>query len=107
MKTKQEILKECYKNSPYGSLNTLYAVEAMEIYANQSRWISVDERLPEVKKGDIRVWIINVLVGNKKEVQEAYIYNDVDSKQLCIDGFKSYCIRNEYTHWQELPKNPE
>ena len=88
-KTAVEILREKL-NEPM-RYNTMQKVlEAMEEYANQSKWISVKDRLPESQ--------INVIVFNQR-AQIACI--DVDGR--CFVGTNQIF---GVTHWQPLPEKP-
>lgn len=97
MKTKEEhiekLFDEHFKHTPF------YRSEIIEFakkFANQSKWISVEERLPEVNQ--------TVLFNTS---------HDYVSQGYCIDfdaGDIKFCetfignIFDDVTHWQELPK---
>ena len=64
--------------------------------AQQSAWISVEERLPEINKEVLVAWTDGV-VGRARHI------NDESEKQTW-DIYSSY---EQMTHWQPLPEPPQ
>ena len=114
MKTKEEILKdyESFKYTENGCDETHYYKDnvllAMEEYAAQPKWISVEERLPTE--------LVEVLVypeWNEIPVQ-AYLKNgvwkgSVETTEMMKDGYVNdrEFINIKITHWMPLPTAPE
>ena len=98
-KTAEEVLTEVMTNSCYNAdfrLSRPYIIEAMEEYAGQSKWVSVEERLPE--DGEY------VLAHYTNE------FNGVPMIYVCSinDGvFYDDLSKVNVTHWQPLPTPPK
>lgn len=75
-------------------------LRAMEEYAGQSRWISVEDRLPE-EGGDYLVITHNT--GNNIG-PERFIEIDVWFGEWDNEGSE---VGYHHTHWQPLPPKPE
>jgi len=98
MKTKEEILAKLINDEGLKTweahtdkFNRMIAFKAMEEYANQSKWLSVDDAAKPKK-------FKNVLVlGDKKTIAIEFIDSSgaFDDYQM-IEGEK-------ITHWQPLP----
>ena len=97
MKTAEEILS---KHNPFQNNNgnteyfTQNIIDAMEEYANQSKWISVDERLPEDEE--------ECIITNGIVVEVAQMYGG----EFCVIYDLKAAIINDVTHWQPLPNPP-
>ena len=107
MKTAEEIFNESGKagmacefgyNADVISLPV--AIELAEIYANQSKWISVEDRLPEDNKTQ------NILInGDRNSSHHIYYsagYDIIYKKWYNPFGYE---VEENVTHWQPLPNN--
>jgi hypothetical protein len=97
MKTKEEIL---YNNGVYLtdliSSSTMGGIEAaMDEYANQDKWISVKNELPE--KGE-RVLVFTDYGG----FDVCYLNNN----NSWINSMRPQHSNGNVTHWQPLPDTP-
>lgn len=79
-------------------------IKCMEEYANQSKWVSVEERLPEAED-DIA---IHCLVWVKNWGVTVRCYNKYHKCWDDEDGDDYYCdaVNGKITHWQPLPPAP-
>lgn len=105
MKTAREILKfaferaivkypeENWKDWNDKDVEVTFIIEAMEEYANQSRWISVKERLPEKGKYVMVFWYETCRIGEWS-----------GEKWLDQDGLE---FIDPVNHWQPLPEGPK
>lgn len=84
-----------------GDINTDFIIDAMfEAYLlDRDKWISVDERLPEV---DIDVWCAS---KDRVMLRSYRGYKDHSGNYLFINYDNPFGDR-EITHWQPLPKKP-
>lgn len=110
MKTAEEFLKQnytvTYRHLANGDGNNIKAFaiyEAMEEYANQSKWISVEDRLPEKEPKKYTNMSINVLGLTKEFPTQIECWYDFDSKEWDsqLIGLKD---KLTITHWQPLQK---
>ena len=102
MKTAEEILKEkCWTIYMSNDTDTITDIlNAMNEFANQSKWISVNDRVPEVsEKYDNCLWSEYVLVLYKDKSVDVHNY---DILAGCFNSLDSDYI----THWQPLPEKP-
>ena len=105
MKTAEEFLKENY----YNLYRLLKAHETgfdfMEDFANQSKWISVEDSLPEHDNN-----VLAILNGNMEIMAYCNIHEDGETFKvwhIVYDGLQGdpiYDDNYEPTHWQPLPK---
>lgn len=105
MKTKEEIL-ENRRNSPKFSTNQQFSKDqiilAMEEYADQfkTKWVSVEERLPEEGKNVIVFYGKYVSAGYIRNVQ--YYKRPEKADKWQIEGRTSSSV----THWMPMPEPP-
>lgn len=85
---KLDALVECGNDDYFN--DGVYA--SMEVVAQHSDWVSVDERLPEHDK-PVLVWVVSK-AGNAYAFK-AYYENSW------------HLVFGEVTHWQPLPQPPE
>ena len=101
MKTAEEILKSKLNPAIAITNNADYTfnkiIEAMETYANQSKWISVEDRLPK-----LNTEVICCDGPKNSDVSTSYFveggFYKIDENGV-INSF-------EVTHWQPLPEKP-
>lgn len=101
---------ECpYSEIEYGCIGTmvrdaLALIERLE--AEQPRWISVEERLPEKLNENNQVYITEEVIGFDGEC--AYIGQ---YKVYKHDGYRTFFdgnfFRDDITHWMPLPEPPK
>ena len=97
MKTAKEILQGFVNKQKEVHLDYATVLQAMELYANQDKWISVNDRLPEHRVMGISV---DVIVFDGKDVfQDCY---DYEFNNWCKNKYKSIV-----THWMPLPEPPK
>ena len=97
MKSAKEFWKETFGEYPQNDVEKLSVTMMQQYYKlaiEQSRWISVDDRLPVI--GHEVLWIDK----NRSKFVERIIEDG--STFLTKEWFIIHC-----THWQELPKDPE
>ncbi len=104
MKTALDILHKYFHHFKSERTRDI-VVKAMETYANQSKWISVEDRLPEV---DIPVLCLQSS-GFEHKIWEQMILiydgiNFVDIDELTLEISEGYYLN--ITHWQYLPEKP-
>ena len=124
MKTAEEILKERYPELYEDKTTFLTAfkmyISAMEEYANQSKWISVEDRLPEIGERALVIgWsstdyrYSSSVYNNDSEPEQYIVVWDgknsttvaaIDDGAFC-GNYQYICIDN-ITHWQPLPEKP-
>ena len=80
----------------YAYMHLDYAWQAWLARAQQSAWISVEERLPEINKEVLVAWTDGV-VGRARHI------NDESEKQTW-DIYSSY---EQIAYWQPLPEPPQ
>lgn len=104
MKKPQDYLKRCEGNfrncTDYDD-----AIEAMEAYANQSRWISVEERLPEIGQKVLVYRPMASRTADEPCVMSIYSGISYHSPQQIEHKFDCWC---HPTHWRviEYPSAP-
>ncbi len=124
MKTAEDILKESYPELYEDKTTFLTAfkmyISAMEEYANQSKWISVEDRLPEIGERALVIgWsstdyrYSSSVYNNDSEPEQYIVVWDgknsttvaaIDDGAFC-GNYQYICIDN-ITHWQPLPEKP-
>jgi len=120
MKTAEEILKERYPELYEDKTTFFTALSAMEEYANQSKWISVEDRLPEIGERALVIgWsstdyrYSSSVYNNDSEPEQYIVVWDgknsttvaaIDDGAFC-GNYQYICIDN-ITHWQPLPEKP-
>jgi len=100
-KTAYEILQKHVPNK-YGLNNNW--INAMEEYANQSKWVSVEERLPEEHNEfywhhAVRIFA-ELPTGQKLNIDAQWTKN----KRFVHNGID---LTEYVTHWQPLPTPPK
>ena len=97
--SKEEVLKKMVDEMPYylPSYFLPYIKEAMELYANQNKWVSVKERLPEAFEYVLVDLGGNIFKGRRYSNGWAVFFSDGE-KNIKDD-------KRTVTHWQPLP-NP-
>ena len=106
-----------------------------EALAQPAQWISVKDRLPEVKSGNAKEFIVVIYSGytgrsfvtsrhflNKMELYNEYSENDFDEVSgwhertyhleyddyyTLVDSCNADAVRYEVTHWMPLPDAPK
>jgi len=109
MKTKEEIfnesllgLKDAIDDNRLYSFYKDVILLCMEEYANQSKWISVEDELPK-NEGSYLVFIYRPeTVWHNKQVI-AYFNLDTDGKYY----WNLNPVIHGVTHWQPLPEPPK
>lgn len=102
MKTKEECLAECFCEidvSGYIEEPAKLVLDAMDAYANQSRWISVEERLPE-ERGEL---VLAFFRYQDEDIIDTVMFFDKDTWSAMV-GYDEF--HAEVTHWQPLPEKP-
>lgn len=108
MKTAEEILKEWRKiNMPkvpkHDYLQAMFTdnqlISLMDMHANQSKWISVEDEVKPKMIDDNKMWSEYVLVLYKDKSQEVHNYDFLAGDFNCLDSA-------DITHWQPLPTAP-
>lgn len=109
MKSEKEILSlECIKvfndlpENIFSELRLKAILSAMQTYANQSKWISVEERLPE-NTNTVNVHFKEVVLKTNSTFVDAAYY---DQKRKCFMSLRGYIIVAESIEWQPLPEPP-
>lgn len=108
---------------------------AREALEQPAQWISVKDRLPEVKSGNAKEFIVVIYSGytgrsfvtsrhflNKMELYNEYSENDFDEVSgwhertyhfeyddyyTLVDSCNADAVRYEVTHWMPLPEAPK
>ena len=88
--------KQRLKSGEYAYDHIKFAWEMWQARAQQSAWISVDDRLPELNKEVLVAWTDGV-VGRARHI------NDESEKQTW-DIYSSY---EQIAYWQPLPEPPQ
>jgi hypothetical protein len=86
------------------TLRVSEAIDAMEEYASQSKWVSVSERLPEEDEQVLFLTDSGVIEGcfvNEKHKKWRFIFLDDHGCGCCSSD------SDKVTYWQPLPKAPE
>jgi len=94
MKTAEEILKP-YQFDKAGKVNISDAINAMHEYAEQDRWVSVEERLPEIEADN---YTVDVIITDGTTVSKGFLRN---GKWICRD------MMEKITYWKPLPAQPK
>lgn len=79
------------------------AIQAMKEFANQSKWISVEERLPEEKEGHFIKYIVvfsGIVTTAKYTGGNWYLSMPQEDEKLDETDLDAL------THWQPLPTAP-
>lgn len=98
MKTAEEILND--KGSDYISVNA--CINAMHEFASQSRWISCDERLPE-----LNVPVLVYMDYGKCDVCRLGYYRDDSESTTWIQDVRPQHSNGSVIAWQPLPSIPQ
>jgi hypothetical protein len=97
MITKEELIEKMRIEMPFHLPERIkpYIEEAMELYANQDKWISVKDELPDAKQ-----------VGEK-----VLLYRETNDSQksLTITVYDTRLVKhcNPATYWMLLPNPPK
>lgn len=88
-----------------------YAVSYLDEAPTVGGWISVKDKLPELKRFDEDgdTWLMSspVLVATNKGVTIGYYEDDLDPKFKPCWNDREHGEKIKVTHWMELPERPK
>lgn len=110
--TDKELIQELRSKAEVeGAGSTRRLLELAARALEQRQWVSVKERLPELKRYDEDgdTWLMSspVLVATAKGLTIGYYEDDLDPKFKPGWNDREHGERIRVTHWMELPERPK